>query len=100
MTPEIKTMEAELAELQKKIELAQIAELEARDPAKTLADLIHSLTCRWNHIDGCGWEYENAESYTKPNSSRNGYYVRAKKMLSGEDPKEFIRVLKKFHSTK
>ncbi len=27
-----------------------------------VADLAHSLLCRWNHTDGCGYGYENNDT--------------------------------------
>jgi hypothetical protein len=30
-----------------------------------LAELIHSKECRYNHIDQCGWMYENDPNYTE-----------------------------------
>lgn len=51
-------------------ELAEIEEEEKRvaalSPEHRLAEALHSLNCRWNHTDGCGWYYENADSYPTP----------------------------------
>jgi len=93
-------MEEQVRELQKKIESAKAAELEANDPAKKVADLIHTVTCHSNHVDMCGWEYENSESYKKPGTTRNRYYVRAQKLIVNENVKELIRIITKFHSTR
>lgn len=27
-------------------------------PEQTFAIALHETRCRWNHTDGCGWEYE------------------------------------------
>lgn len=44
---------------------AEADALEAADKAfnelpedQRLAITLHTLLCRWNHTDGCGWEYE------------------------------------------
>lgn len=31
-----------------------------------LASRLHDCLCTWNHIDGCGWYYENDKSYPVP----------------------------------
>ena len=46
----------------------------AGDPDVGLAELIHDITCRENHTDGCGWHYE---SWERPGTVRLEYLVRA-----------------------
>lgn len=55
---------------------AQIRKLENEQEAfdalsedKRLAITLHELMCNWNHVDGCGWEYE----ISKGTHNWNGY---------------------------
>lgn len=47
-------------ELQRELEALELKEqhlLALSDDAR-LAEELHSMQCRWNHTDGCGWFYE------------------------------------------
>lgn len=57
---EMKKLEAEIAEKQQKLEeLKEQHRLEAlQAPEFKLAILLHDMTCKWNHTDGCSWYYE------------------------------------------
>jgi hypothetical protein len=58
MTPyeELLDMHKRMEELKKEIEVKEkeIQLFEYREAA----ELAHDTLCRWNHTDGCGWEYE------------------------------------------
>jgi hypothetical protein len=43
-----------------------------------IAEALHSMFCHWNHIDGCGWEYE---SWERPGWSRDNYLKKARKTI-------------------
>lgn len=36
-------------------------------------DRFHSLTCRFNHDDGCGYYYDSDESFDREGSNRNAW---------------------------
>ena len=82
---EISKKEAEIAKL--KEELRQFNSL---TPEKRLAIALHAKFCRWNHVDGCGWEYENEHDpkvWTK-DGPRRTYLVKATNflnLLDGDD---------------
>ena len=76
---QIDQLQAQIANLQKQRELANIA----ADPIKYIADMLHGMECKWNHTDGCGWFYEKDESYYKHNSTKGRYYQQAKKLVAG-----------------
>jgi hypothetical protein len=100
MTPEIRKMEEQVRQLQKDIEAAKNEYADANNPVKKVADIIHKLTCAGNHVDYCGWEYEGVDHYLKPGTTRNGYYVRAEKIVQGEKVAEVLRILTKLHTTR
>lgn len=43
-----------------------------------IAELLHKKSCRWNHIDGCSWEYSN---WNRPCSTRKEFYQKSIKIL-------------------
>lgn len=51
-----------------------------------LAELIHSKQCRYNHIDQCGWMYENnpkyAETKWQTGWAHKYYLDRTQKLIS------------------
>ncbi|AEW47378.1 hypothetical protein BCB4_0149 [Bacillus phage B4] len=49
----IASLKAELHKLEK-----EQAEFNALSEDKQLAITLHELMCNWNHVDGCGWQYE------------------------------------------
>ena len=72
-------------------------QLESGSPT-AIAELLHSKQCRWNHIDGCGWEYENWEN---PGHARQEYREKAVSLLAkakaeGIDPPQLIRIIQWF----
>jgi len=54
------TTDQEIADLEAKLAKArnEKATFEALDEPKQLATLLHEKLCRWNHTDGCAWEYD------------------------------------------
>lgn len=54
-----------------------------------LADHLHNECCKWNHIDGCSWEYESWES---PGNARNIWLKKARKILKITDSKTAIKI--------
>lgn len=44
----------EISEIERKLKKKQ----EEVDPIGTVAILLHSITCKHNHTDGCSWFYE------------------------------------------
>ena len=68
----------------------------SKTPEVRLADLIHKITCKGNHTDYCGWEYENNNDYTKHGTTRNTYYKMAQKILINEDIDTVKRIISKF----
>ena len=57
---------------------------------RELATAIHKKRCNWNHIDGCGWDYENWE---KPGYARKRYLERAEKVLEEVDFDTAMKVM-------
>lgn len=75
---ELKSLELQLEELNKKIQKAKDKELlSAHIPSnhKEVAEALHKKTCHYNHTDGCGWYYDDG-SWTE--SSRKEYLHKAK----------------------
>ena len=52
----IRELQAEIDQL-----AAQDAAFAALPQEHQLAITLHSLLCRWNHTDGCSWEYEGTK---------------------------------------
>lgn len=89
---------AELDQITALIELAQqnIVELEkqrkalleaAVPPEQRIAELLHSSLCTANHIDQCGWGYENWE---RPGSTRRRYLNKATVLLAEYTVEEIV----------
>ncbi|AGT13474.1 hypothetical protein TROLL_203 [Bacillus phage Troll] len=60
----IASLKAELEKLEK-----EQAEFNALSEDKQLAITLHGMMCNWNHVDGCGWDYE----VSKGTHNWNGY---------------------------
>lgn len=71
----------------KKAELDKLIKMQSEFnglPAKyKLAEKIHAKTCRWNHTDGCSFEYE--DWYDNLGSSRQHYVEKAERILAKVD---------------
>lgn len=77
-------LERKLAEVEANIEASTNQDL------TTIAEFIHSMQCRYNHTDGCGWYYE--QDYNKNDaakiwsqSAHLSYLRKAKKLMAFED---------------
>jgi hypothetical protein len=57
----------------------EIIALANDDVVRNLAIILHTALCRYNHTDGCGWEYENWTD--KLFHSRPDYLQRAKAVV-------------------
>jgi hypothetical protein len=55
------------------------------EDVKHLADIIHTTTCRDNHMDGCDWDYHNWEKHEesggKMGYGKNAYKKKAKAVI-------------------
>jgi hypothetical protein len=84
---------------------AELVELEAAEkaaskltPAQRVADVLHAVSCPYNHIDQCGYEYETWDALSS-RSSKSRYLGRAEALLNeaplGVEPEEWaIRIAK------
>lgn len=80
------------SKLKDEVEAEQAAKIDKEQ--KQVADLLHSLLCKWNHTDGCGWYYHTSPSdYLRTNGDKNSYYVMAGKVLANRDADTVITVL-------
>lgn len=73
-----------IAELEKQLETLkkEQAEFDSLSEANRLAEIIHKKTCRSNHTDACGWEYE---SWSKIGATRLSYVKKAEAILKSVD---------------
>ena len=76
---QIKQKEAELAELKLRIEQEQ-----ALSDDEKLAIQLHSILCKWNHVDGCSWEYEINKNVHNWNGNAHSEYLRKAAKLRNE----------------
>lgn len=77
-TKKIKELEDEIERLRK----ADAAFL-SQTPEQQLAVTLHSMLCRHNHIDGCGWEYEYNDKERATNwggYAHSAYLEKARKI--------------------
>ena len=60
---EVEKLEEQILALEGKLARARQRrlELQALDPNRRLAVFLHDKFCRYNHTDGCGWDYEGAD---------------------------------------
>jgi hypothetical protein len=78
----------------------ELQEEQAKTPEVRLADLIHNIRCKANHVDDCGWFYEKNDDYLKNSTTRNHYYKHAVKILANEDIDTVVRIISKFADTR
>ena len=61
-----------------------------------LAEELHSMQCRWNHTDGCGWCYEISKGVVDWNGHAHNSYLRkareVMKVLPDLSVDEILRV--------
>lgn len=81
---ELAKLEAERKVLDAKIEQLQKeqAELHALGEGPRLANLMHSVFCRHNHIDGCSWQYETNDDFKRTTSTRWHWLQKANRVLA------------------
>ena len=82
----IKELQEQIFKLEKEQAL-----FETEHPEYILAEMIHSKMCRWNHVDGCSWDYE---SWEKIGDSRQRYLDKATHVLSKTNLETAILVLR------
>jgi len=90
----MKNYNKEIEELENKIKILK-EEKKSHDllrPAQKLATIIHDKTCRSNHTDGCGWDYESWEGLNK-NSTRNSYLEKANRILTKVKYDDAVQVI-------
>jgi hypothetical protein len=73
---QIKKRKQELAELEKSLVTAKL-----ESPDHQLARELHSMLCKWNHTDGCGWFYEIRNKQDDWNGSAHGTYLKKAQKL-------------------
>jgi len=83
---EIKSLEKGIKELQDELE-----QKKGLTQGQKLATFLHQKTCRWNHVDGCSWDYT---SWNNPDSTRLKYLRKAEQMLIEDDFVTIKRILK------
>ena len=73
-----------IKELQDKIKHLEDEQqlFDSKGPKYKLAELIHAKLCRWNHTDGCSWDYESWENI---GSARQRYLDKAELILIKTD---------------
>ena len=63
-------------------QIRKLVQLQKHSDVFVIAELLHDIMCRSNHVDACDWSYS---SYTtdgwEKNYSRNKYYNLAKKLV-------------------
>lgn len=87
---DVTKIDAEIVALEQKIKqlTEQKKAIVNMSPREVLAVTIHKKTCRWNHTDGCGWDYESkrgAEGERREDwsgSTHKEYLSRADAMIS------------------
>jgi hypothetical protein len=92
-------IQKKVAEDQLSLLNAQLADAELEyeiqtNPEILIAEELHRIKCRDNHIDGCGWDYE---SWENPGYDRNRYLEKAQELMNKDvhtSPKQIIKVLR------
>jgi hypothetical protein len=72
-------------------------EYESLADNQRLAELIHEVTCHYNHTDGCSWYYDSWKTPNVPHSDRFRHLKKANAVLAlvnFEDAKKIILCLK------
>ncbi len=91
------TRSEEIAALEKKLAELRAAQETESEPIRAVAEKLHTALCRYNHTDGCSWEYSD---WNKPSDTRKKYYIAAEKLLaavagSPEVANEIIEIVRK-----
>jgi len=84
MVNDVERLEEEIAGLETKLAEARERrkKLEALDPEKRFATLLHSKYCRYSHLDQCGWGYEVGEKDTWSRYAHRKWLKEAQELLS------------------
>lgn len=91
---EIKKLEDKIETLKRKDELSRIhklAESVTKDE-ETLATLLHSIDCHWNHTDGCSWHYEINSGVVDWNGWAHARYLKMARHMIATSNKKGINV--------
>lgn len=59
------------------------------EEVEQVADVLHSIQCRWNHIDGCAYYYGPSHRL----EALKSYMPQAEKMLAANDFATVMSVL-------
>ena len=92
---EISRRQKEIAEIQ-----AALEKTKQESPEKQLAKQLHSMTCGWNHTDGCSWFYESKKGEEDWNGFTHATYLKKAIRLihtckeTGIDVKKAIEIYK------
>lgn len=72
----IAALRAEADALEEKLRV-----FEAMPEDERLAITLHEMLCRWNHTDGCGWEYEGKNGIPDWHGHAHGKYLGKARMI-------------------
>jgi hypothetical protein len=74
----IKDIEQAIVDAQKKVDELKLSlkEEKLKSPDKKLATSLHSILCKYNHTDGCGWFYEFKDKKDDWGASSHGEYLK------------------------
>jgi len=75
----------------------------ASSPYIKIADNLHTILCKWNHTDGCGWYYEESNGVDDwKGQTHSRYLEKAQKLvdLSGYSPEQINGILKRMIEVK
>lgn len=93
---EISRLEKEIERLKK-----QKQEFESLAPDIQLAQILHTLLCKSDHTDHCGWQYESNDKYFSPNTAKNAWLTKARNLLdyryTSDEIIEFLKTLQLAH---
>lgn len=99
----MKTLEEEIAQAEQN--LAKLQQQKAKQDrlekqltqAQKIAIQLHSLLCRWNHTDGCDWDYRDLadpNTWTAQYGPHAKYLEKAEQALKMADPDTIINLTK------
>lgn len=82
----IASLEADIAKREQELADAkeQLKKAKLESPDKQLAKELHSMLCRWNHTDGCGWFYEFRNKEDDWSGNAHGQYLIKAQNLIGK----------------
>ena len=71
----------------------RVAELDALAEVLRLATMLHDMTCRFNHTDMCGWDYEDWKYVGSKTPTRDRYIKKVVALNAVADPEVWIKVI-------